>query len=202
MKKYFAILDTETNSLPNKNIPDAGLPLQVSMIITNLDFIPLKTINIFITQDYLDMSSVAVHGFDRDKLESLGALEPREAYMRIFNDAPINWDEVIAIAHNASFDKGVLERFALQCNNICPIDTYLDTFKYFRNNKDPNRANNKLETIVNFLGGEQLTIRTLTKSLYGNSEGYHDARYDTAALLFVVNKIKDEFLKYYTNEIS
>lgn len=198
--EYFAILDTETNSLINHSIPESGLPVQVSMIITNLDMIPIKSINVYVKQRYMDPGSVAIHGLTSERLEQYGALEPQEAWDMIFND-DIEWDKVVGIAHNSSFDSKVLDRFSEQCGRYNPLVKYFDTLAYFRKNKDKNRKNNKLETITEYLGGDSEKIEKLSELVYKESTGYHDARFDAAALLYVVNSVKNDFIKFYSNQL-
>lgn len=196
----FAILDTETNSLIKQNIPESGLPVQVSIILTDLEFTPVKSINVFIKQNYLDPGAVAVHGLTSDVLEKYGALEPSEAWDFIFSDE-IDWSKVVGIAHNSSFDHKILDRFSEQCGRYNPIAEYFDTLSYFRKNKDKNRKNNKLETITQYLGGDNGKIEKLTDLIYNGSAGYHDARFDTSALLYVVNSVKSDFLKHYSDRL-
>lgn len=199
--KYFAILDTETNSFVEPGNSDSGLPIQISAVITNIDFVVIKSINVFIKQDYLDPRSVAVHGFTREKLEELNALSMHEAYEKFYIESGVDWENTAAIAHNSSFDQRIMERFAQKCGRYDKIPQYLDTLKYFKTIRDPEKKNNKLETVVNYLGGNKDTIGQLTQKIYRTNNQYHDARYDTAALLFATYKVRDKFLNYYSSKL-
>lgn len=204
MIKYLAFMDTETNSLIDRNNIESGLPVQITMLISDVEtLVPVSAINIFVKQRYLDPGAVAVHGFTAEKLSNMGALTPSDAYELLYENDSINfkWEETAAVAHNSSFDSNIMKRFANQVGKYDKIPMYLDTLKFFRSIKDPNKKNNKLETIVNYLGIPDNNIEEMTKTIFTSTNSYHDARYDTVALWNVVKKMQDEFIKYYSPAI-
>lgn len=227
MKKGFAIIDTETSGFVTevydisrvevieeidavKNCPELseeksmlGLPLQVSIIVTDLELNPKITINRFIQQRHIEKGSINVHKLSHEALNNLSAKFPREALESIFmNEQLPSLEDYYLVAHNAPFDSKVIKIWFNQCDLEMPEFNWIDSLEFFRSQRSENgdkskkKKGNRLEDVVKRSGGTDEIIENLTLDLYKYSSDYHDARWDTSSLLFALYQNKKEFVDW------
>lgn len=192
----YLFIDTETNSLPNRNIKDSGLPIQVAYILTDKEFNILKTENFYILQQWIDPGAENIHQISVEKLRTLSPLKPEEAYEQLRD--LLEDKDVTVVAHNATFDIGVLKRLKEQAERSLnqgsrayskPIS--LCTLTKAR--KDIPKTvlkSKKLMDVSTHFGHNEQSILNKTREIFKVDCEAHDARFDTVALLGVAKGLK------------
>lgn len=184
-------LDTETTGLYPGNI------CQLSYILQTKEGVKAK--NFFFTVDFVEFSAYAVHGFSVQKLKELSGDKRFDYFIdeieQDFKNAKI------LIAHNSQFDSMFL-RAEFENNNrefdffnlFCSMKNSIEFCKLTRSRggyKYP-----KLSELCEKLEIDDMDIRIASKKLYGESFGFHDARFDTTALYLAVNKGMERIDKF------
>lgn len=183
MKKVF--LDTETTGLE----PGEILQLTYCICDTNAEGIEkvCYTKNFFFAVDYIEPSAQAVHGFDVKILERLSN---GQTFKSVAKEIAEDLKGGIFIAHNVKFDKKFIYA---EFNRLCDINwapsQFFCTMEYFKDivqakTKTGRLKNPRLEETMDFLKVNRDTVLKGAKKLFGCDDvGFHDARYDVAALV-------------------
>jgi DNA polymerase-3 subunit epsilon len=189
---FFAdcFFDTETTDKIPGNI------CQLSYIVVETDIKPQTTIgkNYFFAVDEMNPEAEKIHGFSMIKLYELSQGKYIEDLVDEFMNDFIEAD--ILIGHNVSFDINFL---SYEFNSLgidfkpkhifCTMNYYRNICKLYKSNgtyKYP-----KLSEVIDFLNISEESVNNCAMKLFGGTNNYHDARFDTAALyLIVTNGIK------------
>ncbi len=180
-------LDTETTGLRPGNI------CQLSYVMQERDKVTAK--NFFFTVDFVESGARAVHGFSVEALKKLsGGKRFYERLVEIERD--LNSASVV-VAHNVSFDimflRAEFEKQGVDlpiANEFCTMKRSTPICKLVRSSggyKYP-----KLAELCAHLGITDVEIAQTAKMLFGEVCGYHDARFDTAAVFLITNRAIDE----------
>ncbi|WP_404987547.1 3'-5' exonuclease [Clostridium culturomicium] len=198
MKLLF--FDTETTSIKPGNI------CQLSYIIVDTSTKPQTTIgkNFFFTVEEMSEGAEAIHGFSLEKLYDLSnGLYFEDTYEEFIEDF-LSCD--VIIGHNVQFDikfmKSELEFLDI---DFSPKHVFC-TMAYYKNICKALTAkgmlkNPSLGEVINFLRLDEKFLQDKCTSLFGESAGYHDARYDTTCTyMTVIQGIKTGLIppKYFT----
>ncbi len=183
MKLLF--FDTETTD----RVP--GSICQLSYIVVNTSTKPQTTYgkNFFFAVDEMSPEAEKVHGFSLIKLYELSQGKYIEDLVNEFENDFINAD--ILIGHNVSFDINFLvtEFNSLGINfkpknTFCSMNYYKNICKIYKPNgtyKFP-----KLAEVIDFLKISEESVNKCAMRLFGGTNNYHDARFDTAALYLII----------------
>ncbi|MCL2320516.1 MAG: 3'-5' exonuclease [Oscillospiraceae bacterium] len=202
MKLLF--FDTETTDKIPGNI------CQLSYIVVDTDTKPQTTIgkNYFFAVDEMSPEAEKVHGFSLLKLYELSQGKYIEDLINEFMDDFLNAD--VLIGHNVSFDINFLtSEFSSLGIDFKPKSTFC-TMNYYKNICKIYKPNNgtykfpRLSEVINFLNISDESVNNCAMKLFGGTNNYHDARFDTAALyLIVTNGIKKGLVPkgYFTKKI-
>lgn len=177
-------LDTETTGLYPGNV------CQLSYVLQGVCGAVGR--NLFFTVDSVEYGAYKVHGFTPEKLRVLSG-------GKRFNDLIGLIGEDISSAgavacHNAAFDvmflRAEFERAGLDlpiAESFCTMKKSVEICKIPRGRgcgyKYP-----KLNELCDFYGITQNEIAKTTEKLFGAKCGFHDARFDTAALYLAANR--------------
>ncbi len=175
-------LDTETTGL------NPGEIVQLSYILENKSGV--KTKNFFFAVPYVDPFAVAVHGFSAERLKVLSD-------GKVFSD---HADEIekdflsadVVISHNVSFDEAFLRAEFNRVGKILPIKNSFCSMKKSVPICKLSRAHNsgykypKLSELCDYFCVTEFDIKRETEKLFNFDCGFHDARFDTAALYLAV----------------
>ncbi len=188
MKLLF--FDTETTDKIPGNI------CQLSYIVVDTDTKPQTTFgkNYFFAVDEMSPEAEKVHGFSLMKLYELSQGKYIEDLVDEF--APDFTCADILIGHNVAFDINFItsefDSLGIDFkpkNTFCTMNYYKNICKIFKSNgtyKFP-----KLAEVIDFLNISQRNVNDYAMKMFGGTNDYHDARFDTAALyLIVVDGIK------------
>lgn len=183
MKKIF--LDTETTGLE----PGEVIQLTYCVCDTNKDGVEKVSFakNFFFEVDYIEPSAQAIHGFS---VEQLKHLSDGKTFKSVAEEVAEDLHGGIFIAHNIKFDRKFLtaEFNRLSSMNWNPSDFFC-TMEYFKSivqakTKTGRLKNPRLEEAMDFLKVDKDVVLNGAKRLFGCSDvGFHDARYDVAALV-------------------
>lgn len=179
--------DTETTGLYPGEI------CQLSYIMQDKDGAKAK--NFFFSVKNVEYGAYLVHGF------SVGALKKLSGG-KVFSDDidEIEQDFLAAktvIAHNISFDFSFLREEFARLNRTF---TYADGFCSMKNTvgicKIPRRGGGykypRLSELTERFYITDTEIRKATEKFFGDAGGFHDARFDTAAVYLAVNCAMEE----------
>ena len=186
-------LDTETTGLYPGNI------CQLSYVMQTANGVSAR--NMFFTVDNVEYGAYAVHGFSVRKLFEL-------SQGKRFND---RFDEIksdfsqadVTITHNTAFDFMFLraeyerqgEIFSVK-KEFCSMKKSVHVCRLPRSRGNGYKYP-KLYELCGHFGITEYDVREKTAELFGEEYvGYHDARFDTAALYLAVNeaiKRNDDF---------
>jgi len=183
MKLLF--FDTETTDRNPGNI------CQLSYIIVDTNTKPQTTIgkNYFFAVDEMSPEAQKVHGLSLIKLYELSQGKYIEDLVGEFEDDFKEAD--ILIGHNVSFDLNFItsEFNSLGIdfkpkNSFCTMNFYKNVCRIHKHNgtfKFP-----KLAEVIDFLHISQDDVNSCAMKMFGGTNNYHDARFDTAALYLIV----------------
>lgn len=177
----YCILDTETTSLHPWQIAQ----LSYSLIDSEYNHIVSK--NFFFTVDEMHPGAEAVHGFSQDMLAQLSE---NKTFSDSIDEIASDLRDRTLIVHNVPFDRKFLQaefksygiepsRYNEFCtmNHFTPICNIILPWKY-----TPKRP--KVSEVLDFLWVSDSQVLAKAKELYGSDDiGFHDARFDTAALV-------------------
>ena len=156
--------------------------------------------NLFFTVDYMEESAQAVHGFSLEKLKKLSNGKKFADYIDIIGKDFCSAD--VVVAHNTAFDfsfmRAEFERlgrvFSVK-KEFCSMKKSTPICKLVRASSGAYKYPKLSELCCHFgIGNEQIS-NALFK-VFGASAGFHDARFDTTAVLLAVNKGMSEFGEY------
>ncbi len=182
-------LDTETTALAPGNV------CQLSYIMQTADSIKGK--NFYFQVDEMDYFAEQVHGLSIEKLKVLsGGKRLKDHIEEIVSDFS---RASLYVAHNANFDMNYLKHDFNQIGYEFPVRdvfcTMKNTVAICKLNKT--RGNGykypKLNELCTFFGISDDVVLTYTKKAFGNSQSFHDARFDTMAMFLAITKGKQEY---------
>lgn len=176
--------DTETTGL----VP--GSICQLSYIMQNKE--SCKARNMFFSVDYVEYGALAVHGLSVPKLEKLSGgkcfADFADEIERDFTAADI------VVSHNTAFDFMFMRaEFARTGKDFYVRDSFCTMKKSTPVCKILKRsgAGYKYPSLTELCGYFYLTesdVRAASQELFSGCKGFHDARFDTAAVYLAVNK--------------
>lgn len=176
--------DTETTGLR------PGQICQLSYVMQSGDNLTAR--NLFFTVDQMEPSAQAVHGFSIDKLKDLSGGKRFCDYADIIEN-DFNSADVV-VSHNTSFDfmfiRAEFERlgkiFSVK-REFCSMKKSTPVCKLVRASTGAYKYP-KLSELCKYLGIENGHILDAVKKVFGTTADFHDARFDTTAVLLAVNK--------------
>jgi len=183
MKKVF--LDTETTGL------EPGEILQLTYCICDTNTKGIEKVcyakNFFFSVDYIEPSAQAIHGFD---IKTLEGLSNGQTFKSVAEEIAEDLKGGIFVAHNVKFDrKFISAEFNRLFNINWTPSEFFCTMEYFKDivqlkTKTGKLKNPRLEETMDFLKVNKNTVLKGAKKLFGCEDvGFHDARYDVAALV-------------------
>lgn len=187
--RFYVIVDTETNSLPRGDMPSKGFPIQLAYIIMNSNKEVVAAKNNYIAPIFpIDPKAEAIHCISKSYLEYNG-YSPKKVWKEFKNDMELLPNKVF-VAHNSSFDLGVLDKLAWYVGEpMIDFNLVKCSLKYFRGRKDLPKKGNKLVDIQFAYGITDEEVKQKVKEYYGKSFGNpHNAMYDTALLSIILAK--------------
>ncbi len=185
IKFMILYFDTETTGL------HPGQICQLSYILQ--DEFGIKSKNFFFSVDYVELTAQMVHGFSKEKLFFLSK---GKTFADNFEEIKADFESAdLVVAHNVSFDFSFMrkefERMdeVFKCKNeFCSMKKTTPICKLKRSSSNGYKYP-KLSELCLFLGITDEQIQNSNVKLYGESVGFHDARFDTTALYLAVNKM-------------
>lgn len=176
--------DTETTGLR------PGQICQISYIIQDKNGATAK--NFFFSVDFVEQSAFLVHGFSKEKLQSLsGGKKFCDSFLEIKEDF-MNAD--LIVSHNTSFDFSFMRKEYERLNEIFLIKNEFCSMKKFTPICKLKRKSGegfkypKLSELCEFLGICDEEVQKNTQKLFSACSSFHDARFDTSAVYLAVNK--------------
>ncbi|MCR1933149.1 3'-5' exonuclease [Clostridium tepidum] len=183
MKKIF--IDTETTDL------EPGEIIQLTYCVCDINSKGEDKVsfakNFFFNVDYIEESAKAIHGFS---VERLKVLSKGKKFKDLALEISSDLNDGIFIAHNVNFDKKFVTAEFNRLNNInwYPKDFFC-TMEYFKpivkaTTKTGKLKKPRLEETIDFFNIDKKVVLNGAKKLFGCDDvGFHDARYDVAALV-------------------
>lgn len=180
-------LDTETTGLRPGNICQLSYVMQDKNIITAKNF--------YFEVDSVEYGALAVHGLSVEKLKVLSnGKRFCDCILEIEKD--FNRAGVI-VCHNVSFDFMFLRTEFENCfrqfvfnESFCSMKKLTPITKLARS-KGVGYKYPKLSEACEYFGITNAEIMKKAVELFGNSCGFHDARFDTAALFLCMTAAMD-----------
>lgn len=180
-------LDTETTGLYPGNV------CQLSYVLQGVYGAVGR--NLFFTVDSVEYGAYKVHGFTPEKLRVLSGGKRFNDLIRLI-DADLSSADTV-VCHNAAFDvmflRAEFERAGMDlpiAETFCTMKKSVEICRIPRGRgcgyKYP-----KLGELCEFYGITQKEIARSTEELFGAECGFHDARFDTAALYLAANRGMD-----------
>lgn len=185
-------LDTETTGLRPGKICQLSYVLQ--------DASGIKTKNFYFKVNYIEPSASMVHGLTVERLLVLSKGKTFRDYIdEIYADLS---SADLLVAHNTSFDFSFLrEEFELAgelfnpINSFCTMKSSVPVCKLKRTNSNGYKYP-KLCELTSFLQITDQEILSVTRNIFGDNCGYHDARFDTTAVYLACEKAKEIFPEF------
>ncbi len=176
-------LDTETTGLYPGSI------CQLSYVMQERGKAYAK--NFFFSVDYVEPSASAVHGLTVESLEKLSDGKDFSHFVKEIEKDFLSAD--IVCAHNSSFDFSFLRKefertgrdFFVNAE-FCTMKNSVSFCALPRNSQKAYKYP-KLVELCAILGITDDQIAYMTKRLFGDNKGFHDARFDTTAVFLAVN---------------
>ena len=147
--------------------------------------------NFFFTVKRVDYGAYLVHGFSAEKLKVLSGGKTFKDHIDEIEKDFLRAD--VVVTHNTAFDLMFLRREFERVGrelvlkgSFCTMKSTVSLCKLSRTGggyKYP-----KLSELCDFLGIDEKTVAGVTRELFSEDAGYHDARFDTAAVYLIVNE--------------
>ncbi len=180
-------LDTETTALYPGNV------CQLSYIKQSGNKIRAK--NFYFQVDEMDYFAEQVHGLSIEKLKKLSnGKRLKDNILEILSDFE---KASLFVAHNAFFDINYLRHDFEQLGYEFPekevFCTMKNTISICKINKTKGNGYKypKLNEMCAFFGVNDEVVLQYTKKAFGDSLGFHDARFDTMAMFLAITKGKE-----------
>ncbi|MBO7344841.1 MAG: 3'-5' exonuclease [Clostridia bacterium] len=176
--------DTETSGLR------PGQICQLSYVMQSGD--QLSARNFFFTVDQVEYSAFLVHGFSVEKLRVFSGGKRFKDYAEQIEKDFLSAD--LVVAHNISFDAMFMSAEFERINKqFCVKDKFCSMKNSTPLCKLPRSSGQgykypKLSELCAFFDIDDIEIQNATERIFGSKTGFHDARFDTTALLLAVNK--------------
>ena len=175
--------DTETTGLK------PGQICQLSYVMQEGD--ALSSRNMFFTVDNMEYGAYMVHGFSMEKLKILSGGKRFEDFIDVIERDFTSADAVVS--HNTAFDfmfmRAEFERlgrvFKVK-NEFCSMKKATPLCKLKRSRGEGYKYP-KLNELCSHLGVSDSKILNISEKIFGHKAGFHDARFDTTAVLLAVN---------------
>lgn len=184
--------DTETTGLR------PGQICQLSYVMQSGECLTAR--NLFFTVDFMEKSAQAVHGFSLEKLALLSGGKRFCDHVDIIEKDFSSAD--LVIAHNTAFDFSFMRAEFERLNKIfsvkrefCSMKKSVPICKLIRASSGAYKYPKLSELCAHFKIDNQFISDALYK-VFGASAGFHDARFDTTAVLLAINKGIREFDEY------
>ena len=175
--------DTETTSLY------PGQICQLSYVCQSGS--DLRARNLFFTVDKMDYSAYAVHGFSLEKLKVLSGGKRFSDYIDIIEKDFCSAD--LIVSHNTAFDFSFMRSEFERLGKVFKIKEEFCTMKKFTPECKLARKSGvgykypKLSELCAHFGISDEQIRLASQKIFGTTAGYHDARFDTTAVVLALN---------------
>ena len=175
--------DTETTSLY------PGQICQLSYVCQ--DGASLRARNLFFTVDQMEYSAYAVHGFSIEKLRALSGGKRFEDYIDVIEQDFGSAD--VIVSHNTAFDFSFMRAEFERLGKVFEIKREFCTMKKFTPVcKLPKKRGEgykypKLVELCEYFGITDQRIEQVSQKVFGETASFHDARFDTSALLLALN---------------
>ena len=183
-------LDTETTSLR------PGQICQLSYVMQDKNGIRAK--NFFFECDSVDYGAYLVHGFSVEKLKKLS-----NGWRFIDHAFEIEQDLACAsvvVAHNSSFDLMFLRAEFERIGKVLPISQDFCSMKSMTPvcklaGRREGYKYPKLVEMCQFFGITDTEIKEQVKLLFGDCNGFHDARFDTTAVFLAMEHAMERHIE-------
>ncbi|WP_251859582.1 3'-5' exonuclease [Clostridium sp. Marseille-Q2269] len=190
MKKIF--IDTETTGL------EPGEIIQLTYCVCDINSNGEEKVkfakNFFFDVDYIEESAEAIHGFSTEKLK---ILSNGKKFKDLASEISSDLKDGIFIAHNVNFDKKFVAAEFNRLNNTDWIPKkFFCTMEHFKpivkaTTRTGKLKKPRLEETIDFLNIDKKIVLKGAKRLFNCDDvGFHDARYDVAALVSCYYKAK------------
>ena len=184
--------DTETTSLNPGQICQLSYTMQSGGNI--------RARNLFFSVDSMDYSAFMVHGFSMEKLKRLSNGKRFEDYIDII-ESDFNSADLI-VSHNTSFDfmfmRAEFERLGRTFytnKEFCTMKNFTPICKLPKKRGDGYKYP-KLSELCQFLNISDEQIKISSNKVFGATADYHDARFDTTAVLLSLNLAINKFEEF------
>ncbi len=184
--------DTETTSLRPGQICQLSYTMQSGNDI--------RARNLFFSVDSMDYSAFMVHGFSMEKLKRLSNGKKFKDYIDII-ESDFNSASLI-VSHNTSFDfmfmRSEFERLGRTFytnKEFCTMKNFTPICKLPKKSGDGFKYP-KLSELCAFLNISDAQIKTSSNKVFGATADYHDARFDTTAVLLALNLAMNKFEEF------
>lgn len=181
--------DTETTALSPGNICQLSYIMQTGKVV--------RAKNFYFEVDTMDYSAEQVHGLSIEKLKKLSNgkrfKDCVDEIMQDFSNASLY------VAHNANFDINYLrhdfEELGLEFPEREVFCTMKQTVPICKLPKARGLGYKypKLNELCSFFCIDDNLVLEYTKKAFGESLGFHDARFDTMAMFLAITKGKEEY---------
>ena len=177
-------LDTETSGL------NPGQICQLSYVMQDKEKFTSK--NFFFKVNYVEYGAYLVHGFSKEKLEILSNGKDFSCFVEEIEQDFLKAD--LLCAHNTAFDFKFLrkefERTGREFMSKAEFCTMKNSLSFCGLPKKTGRGFKypKLNELCHVLGISNEEITYFEEKLFQNATTYHDARFDTTALVLAFNR--------------
>ena len=184
--------DTETTGL------HPGQICQLSYIMQDGD--KLSARNIFFTVDQMDYGAECLHGFSMEKLRILSGGKRFKDFIDVIEKDFLSAD--VVVSHNFAFDSMFMRaeferlgRVFKTKKEFCSMKASTPLCKLKRSRGDGYKYP-KLSELCEYFDIDNYKILSASSNIFGSKTGFHDARFDTTAVLLAMNKGMDEYGEY------
>ncbi len=177
-------LDTETTGLR------PGKICQLSYVMQDENGTTAK--NLYFSVDYVEAGALSVHGLSPQKLKVLSG---GKTFQDCIEEIEKDFSKAdLVVCHNVSFDfmfltaefENALREFCVK-ESFCSMKKLTPVIKLKRSSGMGYKYPKLSETCAYFKLSDMEILKS-AQELFGESLGYHDARFDTTALYLAVNR--------------